>query len=214
MKKIFISGDPTHPLFHRYQNVSSQLESIYDGYEIAVISEHYETFETQDYQKYDLAVLYTDHWIDKTGTTHSQVQALLDYIAQGGALLLIHNLDLGVDPALAQMIGARLRHPLKDQGGLRKLVFHADPSHPAAEGVEVFTLEDERFPVDYAPFCPRNVFLTAEAEDGTVTDAGWSVEFGKGRLIYLMPGHLPSAFDDLSMRKLIRQSSEWLMRER
>ena len=214
MKKIFISGDPTHPLFHRYQNVSKQLESIYDGYEIAFISEHYETFETQDYQKYDLAVLYTDHWIDKTGTTHSQVQALLDYIAQGGALLLLRNLDPGVDPALAQMIGARLRHPLEDQGGLRKLTYHVCAAHPAAEGIGDFTLEDERFPVDYAPFCERNVFLTAEDEDGTVTDAGWSVEFGKGRLIYLMPGHLPSAFEDETMRKLIRQCSAWLMRER
>ena len=76
MKKIFLSGDPTHPLYHRYQNVAAALESVFEAYEIACVSEHFETFETQDYEKYDLAVLYTDHWIDKTGTSHQQVQAL------------------------------------------------------------------------------------------------------------------------------------------
>ncbi|MBS1408386.1 MAG: hypothetical protein HPZ97_05840, partial [Oscillospiraceae bacterium] len=87
MKKIFLSGDPTHPLYHRYQNVAAALESVFEAYEIACVSEHFETFETQDYEKYDLAVLYTDHWIDKTGTSHQQVQALVDYVAGGGALL-------------------------------------------------------------------------------------------------------------------------------
>ena len=87
MKKIFLSGDPTHPLYHRYQNVAAALEGVFEAYEIACVSEHFETFETQDYEKYDLAVLYTDHWIDKTGTSHQQVQALVDYVAGGGALL-------------------------------------------------------------------------------------------------------------------------------
>ena len=109
MKRIFLSGDPTHPLFHRYQNVSQQLESIFEGFQLAYISEHYEFFETQDYQQFDLAVLYTDHWIDKTGTSPQQAQALVDYVARGGALLVLHNLDLGVDRELAQLLGARLR---------------------------------------------------------------------------------------------------------
>ena len=60
MKKIFLSGDPTHPLYHRYQNVAAALEGVFEAYEIACVSEHFETFETQDYEKYDLAVLYTD----------------------------------------------------------------------------------------------------------------------------------------------------------
>ena len=86
MKKIFLSGDPTHPLYHRYQNVAAALESVFEAYEIACVSEHFETFETQDYEKYDLAVLYTDHWIDKTGTSHQQVQALKLAMCRGGAL--------------------------------------------------------------------------------------------------------------------------------
>ena len=27
MKKIFLSGDPTHPLYHRYQNVAAALDA-------------------------------------------------------------------------------------------------------------------------------------------------------------------------------------------
>ena len=45
MKKIFLSGDPTHPLYHRYQNVAAALESVFEAYEIACVSEHFETFE-------------------------------------------------------------------------------------------------------------------------------------------------------------------------
>ena len=155
MKKIFLSGDPTHPLYHRYQNVAAALESVFEAYEIACVSEHFETFETQDYEKYDLAVLYTDHWIDKTGTSHQQVQALVDYVAGGGALLVLHNLDIGVDAELAQMLGARLRRTLQDQGGLHPQRFLPELGHPISDGMEGFELEEERFAVDHAPFTER-----------------------------------------------------------
>lgn len=210
MKKIFLSGDPTHPLFHRYQNVSEQLERIFEGFELAYISEHYEFFETQDYRKYDLVVLYTDHWIDKTGTSHQQVQALIDYVAAGGALLVLHNLDLGVDKELAQMLGARLRHPLMDQGGLSKQKFEPVPDHPIAENVEPFVLAEERFAMDYAPFTERSVFLTATGTDGMTVPAGWSVEFGLGRAVYLSPGHDVAAFMEPACRRLILRAAQWL----
>ncbi len=213
MKKVFLSGDPTHPLFHRFQNVSSLLEKIFSGYELSYVSEHYETFETQDYQKFDLAVLYTDHWIDKTGTSHQQVQALVDYVAGGGALLVLHNLDIGVDRELAQMAGARLRHPLQDQGGLSKQRYTLDPSHPAARGIAEFSLLEERFALDYAPFTDRHVFLYATGDDGMTVPAGWSVEFGEGRVIYLAPGHNADTFAEPAFQKLVIQSANWLTRQ-
>ena len=210
MKRIFLSGDPTHPLFHRYQNVSQQLESIFEGFQLAYISEHYEFFETQDYQQFDLAVLYTDHWIDKTGTSPQQAQALVDYVARGGALLVLHNLDLGVDRELAQLLGARLRHPLKDQGGLSRQQFTPALGHPIAAGVEAFTLEEERFAVEYAPFTERQVFLTATGPDGMTVPAGWAVEFGLGRAAYCSPGHTAAAFETPAYRTLVLRAAQWL----
>ena len=196
MKKIFLSGDPTHPLYHRYQNVAAALESVFEAYEIACVSEHFETFETQDYEKYDLAVLYTDHWIDKTGTSHQQLQALVDYVAGGGALLVLHNLDIGVD-----------------QGGLHPQRFLPELGHPISDGMEGFALEEERFAVDHAPFTERKVFLTALSEDGTRVPAGWTVEFGMGRAAYLMPGHTVTAFEDPAYRRLIARTADWLTKQ-
>ena len=213
MKKIFLSGDPTHPLWHRYQNVSDVLESIFGNYELSYISEHFETLETQDYEKYDLVVLYTDHWIDKTGTSHQQVQALVDYIAGGGALMVLHNLDLGVDRELAQLLGARLRHPLKDQGGLIKLHFSPESKEPLCDGIKDFDLMEERFAFDYAPFCNRKVFLKATDSDGITVPAAWSIEFGLGRAAYLMPGHNRYAFENSEYRKLIARTADWLTRQ-
>ena len=213
MKKIFLSGDPTHPLYHRYQNVAAALESVFEAYAIACVSEHFETFETQDYEKYDLAVLYTDHWIDKTGTSHQQVQALVDYVAGGGALLVLHNLDIGVDAELAQMLGARLRRTLQDQDGLHPQRFLPELGHPISDGMEGFALEEERFAVDHAPFTERKVFLTALSEDGTRVPAGWTVEFGMGRAAYLMPGHTVTAFEDPAYRRLIARTADWLTKQ-
>ena len=213
MKRIFLSGDPTHPLYHRYQNVASSLESIFENYELAYINEHFETFETQDYEKFDLTVLYTDHWIDKTGTSHQQVQALVDYVAGGGALMVLHNLDIGVDRELAQMVGARLRRVLQDQGGLQSLEFLPDESHPISVGISAFSLEEERFAVDYAPFTERKVFLAARAADRTCTPAGWTVEFGLGRVAYLSPGHAAEAFQNPECRRLVARTADWLTKQ-
>lgn len=215
MKKVFLTGDPTHPLHHRYQNVSAALESIFteSGYALACVSEHFETFETQDYEQYDLAVFYTDHWIDKTGTSHQQVQALVDYIAGGGALMVLHNLDIGVDKELAQLLGARLRRTLQPQGGLIRQTFFPSAEHPASAGTEAFTLEEERFAVDYAPFTKREVLLTAQSADGITVPAGWAVSFGLGRAAYLSPGHTMQAFTQPMYRRLIARTADWLTRQ-
>lgn len=158
-------------------------------------------------------MLYTDHWIDKTGTSHQQVQALVDYVAGGGALLVLHNLDIGVDAELAQMLGARLRRTLQDQGGLHPQRFLPELGHPISDGMEGFALEEERFAVDHAPFTERKVFLTALSEDGTRVPAGWTVEFGMGRAAYLMPGHTVTAFEDPAYRRLIARTADWLTKQ-
>ncbi len=210
MKQIILFGDPTYPLYHPYKEVSDLLESIFEDFQVTGGREHFETFEAWDYEPYDLAVFYTDHWIDKSGTSPQQVQALLHYVARGGSLLVLHNLDLTVDPEVAQMLGARLRHPLENPGPLRKLRFLPDETHPVSRGVEAFTLEEERFGVEYGFFTERQEFLQAVDEEGISTPAGWTSCFGRGRAAYLSPGHTREAFADPSCRRLIRQAARWL----
>lgn len=210
MKRIILFGDPTYPLYHPYEKVSDLLESIFEGFQVAGGKEHFETFEAWDYEPYDLAVFYTDHWIDKSGTSPQQVQALVHYVAQGGSLLVLHNLDLTWDPEMAQMLGARLRHPLEAPGTLQKLCFRAGGSHPAARGVDAFYLEEECLGVDYGFFADRQEFLWAVDGEGISVPAGWASYFGAGRVVYLSPGHTRQAFADPSYRKLIRQAADWL----
>lgn len=43
--------------------------------------------------------------------------------------------------------------------------------------------------------------------------AGWWREIGKGRFVYLAPGHTPEALGHPMMQRLIRNSVRWLMRQ-
>lgn len=213
MKKMFLSVDDTYPLFHQMQKVGQELTLIAEegGFGTIYRSEHFEKFDTEDYAEYDLAVFYTDHWIDKSPTVHQQVQALLSYILSGGSMLLIHNMDPGSDSEIAQIMGARLKHPLKKPGKCIQTFQPAENGHPILEGVAVFTIEEELFGIEYSMNTVRIPLLFAETPGGLeMLPAGWLVEYGKGKVICLLPGHDAETFCNPQYRRIILNSMIWL----
>ena len=56
---------------------------------------------------------------------------------------------------------------------------------------------------------PRQVFLNARLPDGLTVPAGWAVEFGLGRAVFLGPGHSDSAMDNPQYARLLRNSARW-----
>jgi type 1 glutamine amidotransferase len=135
-----------------------------------------------------------------------QAAALLDYLNNGGKLLSIHSgLSLFKTPALKSLHGVEyLDHPPYD-----RLRINLKKGHPLTEGVDDFYINDE--PYHFNVVDEIEIFASYEF-DGTTIPAAWKKEYGKGKFIYLMPGHDEAVFQVTEYQKLIKKCVEYLVK--
>ena len=98
-------------------------------------------------------------------------------------------------------------HPPPDTFTIR--IEHKD--HPITQGVEDFRTFDEQHMSKY--YLDREHLLMRNISAGNKSaPAGWWRELGRGRFVYLAPGHTPEALGHPMMQRLIRNSLRWLTR--
>ncbi|NMB25723.1 MAG: ThuA domain-containing protein [Firmicutes bacterium] len=168
------------------------------------LTEDYGSLTRDDLVGHDLVISYANCWKEKTSP--KLVHAMLSYVSGGGALLAIHNgIHMSVDFELAQMLGGRfVRHPEYQTLGYT----FADPEHPIVRGMDTWSMGEEPYQFAFDDFCEKNVFLEYTYEGGK-WPAGWTIEYGLGRIAYLAPGHDVNSFMNLAFRELILRSSRW-----
>ena len=117
---------------------------------------------------------------------------LIGKVERGGGLLVLHQgISLQARPELARLIGGRfIGHP--PAGELRFRLPDSDES---------WTMTDE--PYRFEDVAGVTPLLEYEYE-GTWWLAGWEHAVGAGRVIYLMPGHVPENYRDARYAALIR----------
>jgi type 1 glutamine amidotransferase len=120
---------------------------------------------------------------------NEELQAKLEqYVTSGGALLALHSgLAYQTDGIYRRMLrGWFLHHP-------EQKTVHYKPADGAAAGqlhlsaVSDFSFKDEHYFV-HCEEAQTNVFLCSESEDGE-SIAGWTHEYGAGRVLCLTPAH-------------------------
>jgi uncharacterized protein len=186
---------PYHPL----DAVQERLVEIWGSNIEATISEGTGQLRREVLQQYDLCVSYTDSW--KQAPEPEEAAGLLQFVAGGGGLLVIHNgISLQASPELGQLIGAKFTgHP-----PYTSLPFHlTDSAHPLTKGLEAFTMDEEPYRFELDPLAELTILLTYSHE-GQNWPAAWVRHYGLGRVVFLMPGHhLPSFQHDAYSRWIV-----------
>lgn len=203
-KQALLIGDnqlaPYHPL-HQVETIISDIL----GTQMKVSSsEDYEMLREEHLLSFQLCISYTDCWNRKA--TPEQTAGLLSFVSKGGGLVVIHNgISLQNKPELRQLIGARFTgHP-----AYQKLDFRLSaPEHVIMQNIPTFTIEDEPYQFDFDPFTEMTVLFEYEFEERHYP-AAWAIEYGLGRVVYLMPGHNASSFSSEAYRKIIENSCLW-----
>jgi type 1 glutamine amidotransferase len=85
-------------------------------------------------------------------------------------------------------------------------------NHPVTQGVEDFEIFDEQHTVKYF-LDDAHLLLRTIARDNLAAAGGWWREMGKGRFVYLSPGHTPDALGHPGMQRLMRNAANWLLRQ-
>jgi trehalose utilization protein len=98
------------------------------------------------------------------------------------------------------------------EDGRRERLWVVDPSHPIAEGLgESFVLpEEEMYGEHFDIPAPDELVLVSWFEGGEVFRSGATWRRGRGRVVYLRPGHEthPTYFDP-NVRRLIANACRW-----
>ncbi|WP_041801545.1 ThuA domain-containing protein [Flagellimonas ruestringensis] len=143
--------------------------------------------------------------------TDEQQQAIYDFVNNGGGFLALHN-SHGIYPPdglYYEVFGGNYGgHPAPEEFMIRV----EDKNHPITAGVEDFRTYDEQHMSKYYGE-PDQLLLRNISDANKSAPAGWWREVGKGRFVYLAPGHTPEALGHPMMVRLIRNSVRWLTKQ-
>jgi type 1 glutamine amidotransferase len=154
--------------------------------------------------------------------TEKVQKAFVDYVEEGGGLLVIHSGTVGGKntDALDNLIGCRfLGHPNNCPVTVQPV-----KRHPVTEGVAMFCEIDEHYRLDVtaqnadvliASYSPPQGEETKYEEDpyhntqAAVCPAGYVRTQGKGRVCVLTPGHLLPVWLNPQFQKTLANALRW-----
>ena len=87
-------------------------------------------------------------------------------------------------------------------------------NHPITAGVEPRNLgEDEIFYADLIPGMSQPLFNLKGEEQPIDREGGWCHDYGKGRIVVLLPGHTPHPFHRKDFKEVMWRSAHWAMKK-
>lgn len=205
LKKLLVIGDYDNAPYHPLSAIEEQLESILSEENLLEIKTDYNALDCNELKSYQTVISYTDCWNNEPAEGFAA--ALQTYVINGGSLLLIHNgISLQNKYELAQMIGAKFTgHPARTT--LEYAEFNRE--HPIMSGITEFSLFEEPYQFEFDAFTNKTTLFYYEYE-GNKYPAAWAHTYGKGKVVYLSPGHDNSIFECSEYRNIIKNSVYWL----
>ncbi len=202
MKKALLLGDTSHYTWHSLSGVDEKIKEILSGLEIDVCTD-YAHLHSDRLAQYDLVIDYIDGW-NRCGNCDAAGE-LIAYVAQGGAMLSLHNgIIKHSSPEMEQMVGGAFTgHPQHEV-----LAYAVKTAHPVSKGLAPFEMDEEPYQFAMDPLAGLTILMEYTYHDQQYP-AAWLRTFGKGKVIYLSPGHNPDSFQNEGFRALLVRAAAW-----
>jgi type 1 glutamine amidotransferase len=145
--------------------------------------------------------------------TDAQQDAIVENVKKGMGLISVHC-----------SIWNPERTKYMDLLGVEKPIMHTkvqpahihelNQNHPITKGIGEFdTGDDEIFNADLKPGQSTLLFKTSGEEQKINANGGWCREEGKGRVVALLPGHIPTPYMKKAYREIMWRSAYWAMKK-
>lgn len=147
--------------------------------------------------------------------TPEQESGLKNYVDAGGGVVALHgaSASFGHSQTWFRTIGARFAGHAP---GLHPLTISVtDPAHPIMKGVGEFQITDEEYTHRFPEGVERHVIARFKerpantSEKNGNNDCVWTIQQGKGRVVYSALGHGEEAWTNPAWQKMIVQSILW-----
>ncbi len=197
---VLFLGDNGH---HRPADRAKQLLPVLaaDGIDL-FYTDSREDLNPAELARYRAVMLYNNH----TTVTRPQLTALLDFVARGGGLVVLHCASASFQNSeeFIRLVGAAF----KSHGTGTFAAVRLAGEHPAVSGVPVVESWDETYvhtkhnPVD------RTV-LEVRQENGHDEPWTWVRTHGKGRVFYTAWGHDQRTWSKPAFQQLVGRGTRW-----
>ena len=196
-----------------------------DGHEVKM-TEDASILTTDEMQEFDALVFNTRRELELTLEENERI-ALSQYVGGGHGFVCIH--ISGCRPAEWPEY-----HDITGGGWITGESYHppygqftvnvSDSEHPCAEGISDFVTNDELY-MNIASRPGNDVFLTAEAEEGThawgpdraptfmpggAYDLAWTRPYGNGKVFKTTLGHNGLSFQTPQFQRLVLNGVNWV----
>ena len=221
MKGLAILGDAWHCAAPQYMFIVKQMEKkgiitdvVYDydvpfdklaDYDIIVISR----YGLNDLESFEGGYFLTPEWHKNKWLTGEQEKLIEEYVNQGGKLLLHHDAHAfySENGSIAKLAKATHDgHP----PAIKTKIYPTEELPELTKGVEAFEVVDEEFRMEIDE--STTVFLKSHSEKNGTTNQGWAHDYGKGKVVVLVPGHDINSFKNSMVKLLISNTLDYLNR--
>jgi uncharacterized protein len=197
---------PFYDLFNSFQNIK---------YDTLVQPQANALIASPDVDNYDVLVFYD--LIDSLSST--QQQAYINLLNRGKAMIFLHHSLVSYQnwPEFIKIVGGQYHtNPVVVNGDtLRANYEHGvtipvkveNKQHPITKGIDDFEIEDEIY--GDSEILPSVMPLLSTTYPKSMRYLAWINHYGHSEVIYIQPGHGPSAFTHPVYRKLVQQAIEW-----
>jgi type 1 glutamine amidotransferase len=172
-------------------------------------------YDRSDLLSFDVIVLYDM----PSRITEEQKAKFLSLFDHGVGLVVLHHALVSYQqwPEYERIIGGRYPEAEGKSGVVTEQVGYAhdvdvpikivDREHPITHGISDFILHDEIYWGFRAGADVKPLFTTTHPKSGN--PLAWTRSEKKSRIVFIQPGHGPSAFENDSYRRLLAQSIRW-----
>ena len=210
MRVLLLCDDRYHP----GQVPTDGIAPLQDKFEFDIITD-VENFDHMCLADYQVIMLSKSDHVSSTNLspwkTDAMQQAFVDYVENGGGLVVVHSGTVAGDNvgALAHLIGCRFTFHPKDC----PVIIQPVKPHPITEGVEAFCEMDEHYHIEILTD-DIDVLIAAYADQQDNTPAailtsGYVRKQGKGRVCVLTPGHYLSVWLNANFQRTLENALRW-----
>lgn len=193
---------------------------LFENYSFDTISKPFafQIFDIERINNYKAIIFYDTY----QPITNDQKEAFLNIFKEGiGVLFLHHSLVSHQEwDEYEKIVGGRYFHqPWIDNGNKYGpstyrhdqdfLIRVVDQSHPVTKGIDDFQIHDETYLNYRVQKYVVSLLKTDYRESGELL--GWTHNYKKSKVVYLMSGHDKNAFNNSSFKKLVKNSLSYLM---
>jgi type 1 glutamine amidotransferase len=145
--------------------------------------------------------------------TDEQEEAMISNVRRGMGLIAAHCSIWNPERTrFLELLGVAkpIMHTKVQPGHIHEL----NQSHPITQGLQPFDIgDDEIFNAELAPGKSALLFRTSGEEQKIDAVGGWCREEGSGRVVALLPGHIPTPYMVASYKKIMWRAAHWAMKK-